>query len=115
MFTTTSVHGSLTPQQAAEGLARGAITLVDVRERDEWRAGHAPGARHIPLGELPARLAALPRERPIAFVCRSGGRSSVAVELAARNRVEALNVDGGLIAWQSAGLDLTNDDPSGAS
>lgn len=109
MSTSTSVHRSLTPQQVAERVARGEIDLVDVREVDEWQAGHAPGSRHIPLAELPARLAHLPRRRPVAFVCRSGGRSSVATELAARQGIAAHNVEGGLIAWQRAGLDLTND------
>ena len=109
MSTSTSVHHLLTPQEAAERLARGEIDLVDVRDADEWQTGHAPGARHIPLAELASRLADVPRERPIAFVCRSGGRSEVATELARRQGVEALNVDGGLLAWQRAGLDLTND------
>jgi len=103
------VHVSLTPQQAAERLARGEIELVDVREADEWQDGHAPGARHIPLAELASRLADVPRECPIAFLCRSGGRSEVATELARRHGIEALDVDGGLLAWQRAGLDLTGD------
>ena len=109
MATSPSIRRSLTARQAADRLARGEIELVDVRERDEWQAGHAPGARHIPLAELPARLADVPGRRPVAFVCRSGGRSSVATEVAAGHGVDALNVEGGLIAWQRAGLDLTND------
>ena len=103
------VHVSLTPHQAAVRLVRGEIELVDVREADEWQTGHAPGARQIPLAELASRLADVPRERPLAFVCRSGGRSELATELARRHGIEALNVDGGLLAWQHAGLELTND------
>lgn len=109
MFTSIPVQVSLTPHQAAERLARGEIDLVDMREADEWHAAHARGARHIPLAELASRLGDVPRERPIAFVCRSGGRGEVATELARRHGIEALNVDGGLLAWQRAGLDLTND------
>lgn len=101
---------ALSPKQAADRLARGELQLVDVRERDEWATGHAHGARHIPLGELPSRLAALDRRRPAAFVCRSGGRSEVVTELARRQGIDALNVDGGLIAWERAGLPLTTDD-----
>ena len=115
MSTFESVHGSLTPQQAAERLSHGEIELVDVRESDEWQAGHAPGARHIPLAELPAFVADLPRERPIAFICRSGRRSKVATELAARQGVDALDVDGGLVAWQRARLDLASDDAQGVA
>lgn len=102
---------SLTPKQAAERLERGEIDLVDVREPDEWQAGHAPGARHIPLAELPSRLKALGGERPVAFVCRSGNRSELATELARRQGIQGINVEGGLLAWQRAGLDLTDDDP----
>ena len=115
MFKSTSADGSLTPQAAADRLAREEIELVDVREPDEWQAGHARGARHIPLGQLPASLAELPPDRPVAFVCRSGGRSKVATELAARQGVDAHNVDGGLKAWQRAGLELTNDDAKGSA
>ena len=55
--------------------------MLDVREQDEWDAGHAPGAVHIPLGELPSRLGELPDSDAgmLAVICRGGGRSSRAV------------------------------------
>ena len=52
--------------------------LLDVREDDEWAAGHIAGAQHIPLGQLATRLAELPRDRAIVSVCRTGGRSEAA-------------------------------------
>ena len=59
-----------TPEQARELQRRGTV-LLDVREDGEWRAGHAPGAQHIPLGQLPAQIAGLPLRRTVVTICRS--------------------------------------------
>ena len=75
--------------------------LVDVREDDEWAAGHAPGAVHIPLGDLPARLGELP-EGEVHVVCRSGGRSARATAWLQQNGVDAVDVAGGMGAWSEA-------------
>jgi rhodanese-related sulfurtransferase len=74
--------------------------LVDVREVSEFSAGHLEGSVNIPLGELPRRLAEIaPHQAPV-FICRSGGRSMAACELALRAGVAApANLDGGLLAW----------------
>ena len=64
-------------EQASQLVRQGAI-LLDVREGPEWRAGHAPGARHIPLSHLPARMKDLPPQRTVVTVCRSGHRSALA-------------------------------------
>ena len=88
----------------ADGLVRAGALLLDVREPGEWRAGHAPGARHIPLGELEGRLGGLPRDRRVVVVCRSGGRSARATALLTRSGYEAVNLNGGMRAWASAGL-----------
>ena len=96
--------GEVSPTEAEERLRRGSV-LVDVREPEEWRAGHAPGATHIPLGQLPQRLSELPRESEIITVCRSGNRSGKAAELlrgAGFDRVQ--NLMGGMIAWSKGGL-----------
>jgi rhodanese-related sulfurtransferase len=83
--------------------------LIDVREPDEWRAGHAPGAQHIPLGSLARRLPELPRDRDVLLVCRSGNRSGSARGLLARNGFpRAFNVAGGMLAWARAGLPITS-------
>jgi len=74
--------------------------LVDVREVAEFAAGHLPGSVNIPLGELPQRLAELaPHPSPV-FICRSGGRSMHACQLALRAGLPApANLEGGLLAW----------------
>jgi rhodanese-related sulfurtransferase len=91
------------PQQAKQLQEEGAI-LLDVREDSEWRAGHAPGARHIPLSRLPQRLRDLPPQRTIITVCRSGARSARAAALLAADGREAVNLAGGMHAWARAGL-----------
>jgi rhodanese-related sulfurtransferase len=91
------------PRQAWELLGDGAI-LLDVREDAEWRAGHAPKARHIPLSRLPGRLRDLPPHRTVVTVCRSGARSARAAALLAREGRDVLNLSGGMHAWARAGL-----------
>lgn len=83
-----------------------ALVLLDVRSADEYaHDGHIPGARLIPLPVLAQRAAELPRDRTIAIVCRSGNRSQVACDLLARmGYTDLVNVSGGMIAWQRAGL-----------
>lgn len=84
--------------------------LVDVREADEWAAGHAPNAIHIPLGELPSRLDELPEtDDPVAIVCRMGGRSARAVQWLVHQGYDVANVEGGMLEWQRAGKQLTAD------
>jgi rhodanese-related sulfurtransferase len=86
--------------------------ILDVREPDEWQAGHIQGALHIPLGDLPARaeeLADLPEGRELVVVCRSGGRSSRAVSWLTQNGYDALNLDGGMGAWAAAGQEMVSE------
>jgi rhodanese-related sulfurtransferase len=83
---------------------REAVQLLDVREDEEWAAARVDGALHIPMTQLPARLAELDRTRPVAVLCRSGNRSAYVVEYLARVGLDAHNVDGGLQAWTAAGL-----------
>jgi rhodanese-related sulfurtransferase len=91
------------------GQVRDDDLLLDVREDDEWAEGRAPAAVHVPLSEVPARLAELPRGRRIAVVCRVGGRSAQAAAYLQVQGYDAHNVDGGMLAWQSAGLPLVGD------
>jgi len=95
---------SLAPSDAAAGLARGEIQLIDVREPSELSEAHIKGARHIPLGQLPAKLGELDRDRPVAFLCRSGSRSAIATRSATKAGLDAANVRGGITAWARAGL-----------
>lgn len=78
--------------------------LLDVREDDEWQHGHAPGALHIPLGQLVARVGEVPQGRPVAVICRMGSRSAQATAWLLGQGLDARNVDGGMLAWQAEGL-----------
>ncbi|EWS99632.1 rhodanese [Intrasporangium oryzae NRRL B-24470] len=82
--------------------------LIDVREHDEWEAGHAPNAIHIPLGELPVRLEEIPEtDGPLGIVCRMGGRSARAVAWLAQQGFDVANVEGGMLEWHRAGKQIT--------
>lgn len=74
--------------------------VLDVREPDEFAGGTVPGAVNIPLGELPQRLAAIPRDRTIACLCRSGNRSGKAQAFLAGEGYDAVNLTGGMLAWR---------------
>ncbi len=92
------------PEEAAAALADGRLTLVDVRNADERAEGSIAGSVHIPLDELPDRLGELASGQPVAFVCRSGARSSRAAATARKHGTQALNVSGGMLAWRKVGL-----------
>lgn len=83
-------------------LEDGAV-LVDVREPAEWRSGHAPAARHIPLGRLAAEARRLPKDRPVVVVCASGSRSRVAASQLRSGGFRATSLAGGMAAWRAAG------------
>ncbi|MBK9178551.1 MAG: rhodanese-like domain-containing protein [Acidimicrobiales bacterium] len=84
--------------------------LVDVREPDEWHAGHAPGAVHVPLGQLGQRLGELPADTRLVMVCRSGNRSGRATDALVKHGYDAVNLVGGMQAWARAGLPVVTDD-----
>jgi adenylyltransferase/sulfurtransferase len=82
-----------------KGLAEAPL-LVDVRERDEFRAGHIDGAVNIPVAELASRLGEISASVQPVFICRSGSRSQTACAIALRGGfVEVMNLDGGMLAW----------------
>ncbi len=87
--------------------------LLDVREDDEWAAGHAPDATHIPLGELGARATEVPRDQQIYVICRSGARSARAAQALNGAGWQAINVAGGMQDWAAAGRPMVTD--SGAA
>lgn len=84
-------------------------TVLDVREDNEWQAGHAPQAVHIPMGEVPNRLDELPEGEQLYVVCRGGGRSARVTAYLNGSGWNAVNVAGGMRAWQSAGRDMVAD------
>ena len=84
--------------------------LLDVREADEWEAGHAPSAQWVPLGELEGARFKLPMNRRVVCVCRSGVRSARATETLKDWGFEAANMTGGMKAWAASGLPVVRDD-----
>ena len=88
------------------------VYLLDVREDDEWTAGHAPGAVHVRLGELGARAAELPRDRQVYVICRSGTRSAYAAQALAGAGLSTVNVADGMTGWAVAGRPMTSEDGS---
>ncbi|HEX5495389.1 MAG TPA: rhodanese-like domain-containing protein [Mycobacteriales bacterium] len=103
--------GDGVPECEVADLPAGAV-LLDVREDDEWWAGHAPGAVHVPMSALPARLADVPGGRELAVVCRVGSRSARVTGWLRAQGYDAVNVAGGMLAWAAAGRPLTTDAPS---
>lgn len=96
-----SAYEEITPEEIRQRLERGeALNIIDVREHDEVAQGMIPGARHIPLGELPERHGELQGRDEIILVCRSGSRSSRACGYLAELGYAGLkNMTGGMTAY----------------
>ena len=89
------------------------IALIDVRRPDEYEEFHVPGAVLIPLNELPDRMGELPEISPLYIICRTGARSAIAAEFLTEQKLDAINVAGGTLAWAKAGNDIVSGvDPS---
>lgn len=95
---------------AAQRLLSDGALLLDVREDAEFEAGHAPGARHVPLASVPDVVDDLPREGVIVCVCRSGQRSARAGAFLLEQGLHAVNLEGGMTAWHGAGAPLVAED-----
>lgn len=87
----------------------GQAYLLDVREDDEWQAGHAPEAQHIPLGSLGERCDQVPRDRDVYVICKSGGRSARATQALTAAGWQAINVADGMLGWAAAGRDMASE------
>ena len=102
---------NVTVQELADRLAHEPdLVVLDVREPVEWSDGHLAGARHIPMRQVEARLAEIPRDRRVAVTCAGGVRSSlVASRLLAQGFTDLINVWGGMNGWAQAGLPIARD------
>ena len=100
----------VTTEQAAQALADGSAQVIDVREQDEWDAGHIEGARHIPLGELQAQAGSIDTTTPVLFQCKTGGRSTMATQAFRAAGFRAFNVDGGIEKWVVEDRPITPED-----
>lgn len=84
--------------------------LLDVREDDEWTAGHIEGAAHIPMSGFMARVDEVPQDRDVVVVCKVGARSAqVAAFLRQKGWEQVNNLDGGVVAWVQAGRPLVSE------
>ena len=86
-------------------LPAGAV-LLDVREDDEWAAGHAPEATHVSMTTISGRLDEVPEGDPLYVICRSGGRSARVTEFLNQNGWDAVNVVDGMMGWAQQGRPL---------
>ena len=103
------MFGPQIPSVTAPEVETGAY-LLDVREDDEWAAGHAPGAHHLPMMQVPARMAEIPTDSDVVVVCRSGGRSGQVVSYLAQNGWDNVrNLDGGMQSWAASGREVVTE------
>ncbi|MCA9038385.1 MAG: MBL fold metallo-hydrolase [Planctomycetaceae bacterium] len=101
----TQAYASGTPAELSSAIEAGTVNLIDVRSNDEWNAGHIRQANHRFLGRLPQHLDEIPRNEKLVVHCQSGARSSIAVSvLQAAGFTDLVNMTGGYLAWQAAGL-----------
>ncbi len=87
----------------------GSLTLIDVRRPDEWKGeyGHISSAKMITLDTLPENIDEIPTDKPIVFICRSGGRSGQAAAFAKENGIDNVyNMKGGMIAWTESNFEV---------
>jgi rhodanese-related sulfurtransferase len=106
------VHPDFPPEISATeavDLLAGDAVLLDVREQHEWDAGHAPQARHLAMSELAGRVSEIPVDVAVICVCHVGGRSAAVAAALNRAGFQALNLSGGMAAWQADGLPVVND------
>jgi rhodanese-related sulfurtransferase len=104
---TTKGTVSMNANQAKQQMDQ--LLVLDVREPQEWAAGHIDGAVHVPMGDVPARVDTLTGGQAVLAVCRSGHRSGQVAEFLTAHGAKADNLDGGLQGWAQAGLPLVTE------
>jgi rhodanese-related sulfurtransferase len=95
----------VTPQEALSMVTSGRAYGIDVREQDEWDGGHYDQFTLHPLSAFDAK--AIPTDKPVIFICRSGKRSAQACASVEPAGIVAINMDGGMLAWQEARLPMS--------
>ena len=90
----------ITPKELETKLEAGEkLEIVDVREQEEVQVGMIEGAKHIPMGEIPARLDEFDKDKEYIFVCRSGGRSGNVCHFMQEQGFKVVNMIGGMLDW----------------
>lgn len=103
----SSLPVEITVDQAAALLDNPDVVFIDVREQDEYDAGHIPGVKLIPLGSIPGRLSEIPTDKTVVAVCRSGNRSGQATEYLRQQGFDKVhNMAGGMNQWSQAGYEV---------
>ncbi|MGH3506489.1 MAG: rhodanese-like domain-containing protein [Nocardioidaceae bacterium] len=87
------------------------VVVLDVRESDEWEAGHINGAMHMPMGQVPARFSEMPADRQVLVVCKVGGRSARVTAYLQMQGVDAVNLADGMVGWHAAGRPMVAESP----
>lgn len=111
MFTDPDGVPSVDVYESLDLLGSGAV-LLDVRESDEWMAGHAPVARFMPMDSVPELVTTLAGDVPIVVICRSGRRSALVARYLNDRGFTSCNLVGGMQAWQQCGQAVVRDDGS---
>jgi rhodanese-related sulfurtransferase len=106
MFNLFNRTASVPVQDVASHVLESGTGFIDVRTKEEYRAGHAKGARNIPLDDVVERAEELKTYERVYIICQSGGRSARAVDALSALDVNAINVPGGTIAWKYARLPM---------
>lgn len=104
---TQGTVGAVSVEQAHDQLEKDTAVMVDVREPEEIAEQAVPGTINIPLGQLEARASEVPTGTPVLVFCRSGNRSQEGAAILAAKGYDASTVEGGIIAWDAAGLPTT--------
>ena len=94
---------TITPKEVKSRLDNGeSLLIIDVREDEEVAAGMIPGAKHIPMGTIPERIADIPKDREVIMVCRSGNRSAHVCQFlqAVHGYGNVVNMTGGMLEWE---------------
>jgi rhodanese-related sulfurtransferase len=90
----------ITPKELEEKMEKGEVLhLIDVREDDEVANGMIPGAKHIPMNQIPEYIDKLDKDKEYIFICRSGGRSGHVCQFLEANGYKAINMVGGMLEW----------------
>lgn len=104
----------LSVKEAQELIKKGA-EVIDVRNPNEWAAGHLEQAKHIPVDSLYERIDEVAEDKDIVFYCAMGVRSALASEIgAAMGRTRIFNMEGGIESWKAGGLPIVKDAPPAA-
>jgi len=105
----TQSYVSAPPSELAERIRSGDATLLDVRSAAEWNAGHIPCAEHHFLGRLPETVGSLRREKTFVTQCQTSARSTIAASILQAAGVDVIDMSGGIVEWQKAGLPVSTE------